>query len=535
METQIALLRDYVLQHPDLELREVYIDNGWTGTNFQRPEFLHMMDDVKSGKINCIVVKDLSRLGRNYLEAGYYLQHVFPSMQVRFISIYDGYDSATGDPDSMVIATKNIINDYYSKDISRKISAVIDSKRRQGPHYMGTPPFGYRMSTKGRKHYVIDRQAAPYLHLIFKWALEGVPSRQIAAYLNEMNAPTPFQQYYLHHPENEKAQKYKACIWRGSTVRAILLNQVYAGDYVCRKSYFRKYDISNSRYIPEDEWLVYPDTHEPYISHEDYKRLKEQITSAMKQQKEKKTRRQRQIQNQDNPLHGLVYCGECGRRMQLNKKGIDRYAWHFTCSGRENHSHIGHQPFSVEYGDLETQVLYNLQIQLKTAVDADTFLQHYSLKDAQARLKASRNASLQLLYSKQAALASKKKQAFEDLANKILDRETYQMQVHKLDQEAKWLAGDIDRAKERLKEVDAYLTPDNEWLRNFLSANISEELDSRAVHQLIDHIEVWHDRQILIVFNYADCMERFLRCMKELEIDNDRNQTPVDSIRKEVD
>ena len=110
METQIALLRDYVLQHPDLELREVYIDNGWTGTNFQRPEFSHMLEDIQAGKINCIVVKDLSRLGRNYLEAGYYLQHVFPSLQVRFIAIYDGYDSATGDPESMVIAMKNIVN-----------------------------------------------------------------------------------------------------------------------------------------------------------------------------------------------------------------------------------------------------------------------------------------------------------------------------------------------------------------------------------------------------------------------------------------
>ena len=207
METQIALLRDYVLQHPDLELREVYIDNGWTGTNFQRPEFSHMLEDIQAGKINCIVVKDLSRLGRNYLEAGYYLQHVFPSLQVRFIAIYDGYDSATGDPESMVIAMKNIVNDYYSKDISRKISAVIDMKRSQGPHYMGAPPYGYQMSTRGKKRYVIDKQAAPYLHLIFKWALEGIPPHEIASYLNEMNAPTPSQHYYQLHPDQKKAAR----------------------------------------------------------------------------------------------------------------------------------------------------------------------------------------------------------------------------------------------------------------------------------------------------------------------------------------
>ena len=199
------------------------------------------------------------------------------------------------------------------------------------------------------------------------------------------------------------------------------------------------------------------------------------------------------------------------------KKGESRCDWYFSCSGKENYAHIGHQPYSAEYGELETQVLYNLQIQLKTAIDADNFLRSRSLEDAQTRLKASRNASLQMLYSRQAAIASQKKQAFEDLASGILDKETYQMRTAKLEQEAKWLTGDIERAKRRVAEIDTYLTPDNKWLESFLSANISPDLDSRAVHLLINHIEVWHNSQILIVFNYADCMEKFLRCLKELK------------------
>ena len=160
-------------------------------------------------------------------------------------------------------------------------------------------------------------------------------------------------------------------------------------------------------------------------------------------------------------------------------------------------------------------------MQLKTAIDADNFLRSRSLEDAQTRLKASRNASLQMLYSRQAALASQKKQAFEDLASKILDKETYQMRTAKLEQEAKWLAGDIERAKKRVAEIDTYLTPDNEWLRSFLTANIAPDLDSRAVHQLISHVEVWHNHQILIVYNYADCMEKLLRCLKELKETNE--------------
>lgn len=517
METQIALLRDYVIQHPDLELREIYIDNGWTGTNFQRPEFTHLLEDVKSGKINCIVVKDLSRLGRNYLEAGYYLQHVFPSLQVRFIAIYDGYDSATGDPDSMVIAMKNIVNDYYSKDISRKISAVIDTKRSQGPHYLGHPPFGYRMSEKGKKRYVIDKEAAPYLHLIFRWALDGMPPSEIASCLNEMKAPTPYQLYYQQHPDVEKADRFRHTSWVGNSVRSILLNRTYTGDFVCRKTYFRKYDPANSGIVPEKDWIIYPDAHDAYISHEDHEQLKQRFAQSSAQFMEQRKRHLRQVRKRNDPLYGLVFCGECGRKMRLTRNGEERYQWQFTCSGKEDMAHIGHKPYAVSYGDLETQVLYNIQMQLKTAVDAEAFLRRFSLDEAQARLKASRNASLQMILSRQTAIAIREKKAFEDQANQILDRETYQMQVSKLEQEAKWVAGDIERAKKRLEEVDTYLTPDNDWLRGFLSAGISPDLDSRAVHQLIDHIEVWHDCRILIVFNYADCMEKFLLCLEELK------------------
>jgi len=161
MENQIAFLRDYVIQHPDLELTDVYVDNGWTGTNFHRPEFNRLIDDIKNGKINCIVVKDLSRFGRNYLETGYYLQKVFPSYQLRFIAVYDDYDSLTSDPDSMVISMKNIVNDYYSKDISRKISATIDLKREQGIYNWGLVPYGYIRDKENPTHLLIDKDAAP--------------------------------------------------------------------------------------------------------------------------------------------------------------------------------------------------------------------------------------------------------------------------------------------------------------------------------------------------------------------------------------
>ena len=517
MEMQIALLRDYVIQHPELELTEVYEDNGWTGTNFQRPEFNHMMEDVKAGKINCIVVKDLSRLGRNYLDAGYYLQKVFPSLQLRFIAIYDGYDSKSSDPDSMLVSMKNIVNDYYSKDISRKISATIDTKRANGPHYLGPPPYGYEMSTRGPKHYVIDKEAAPFVHLIFQWAQEGVSFHQIAMNLTDMNVPTPKQHYERKNKKEKNAETDYPAIWNSGVIRKMVLNQTYAGDFVSNKSYFRKYDPANGRMIPEEEWMIYPDTHEAYISHEAFQALKEHLKTQTEKRNRCIKRNRRQIENPDNPFSTILFCGECGRPMRLMKTGDQDGQKYYKCSGVANRTHVGHPPFRMEFGKLKTIVLYNLQTQLKLAIDADVFLKRLSPEDAQKKLKSRRFAALQMLYSKQSAITGKKQKAFEDLASGILDKETYSLQIAKLEKEAKWLEGDISRAKQRLTDVSTYFTPDNKWLHTFLNARISDELDSRAVHLLIQRIELWHDNQVRIVFGCTDWMYKLQNCIEELK------------------
>lgn len=510
METQIALLRDFVIQHPELELTEVYEDNGFTGTNFHRPEFQHMLEDIRSGKIGCIVVKDFSRLGRNYMEAGMYIQNVFPSMAVRFISVNDYYDSSTSDPESMVVAMKNIVNDYYSRDLSKKISSAIDIKRMQGPHYLGPPPYGYEMSRRGAKHYVIDREAAPFVHLIFQWAKEGVSFHQIAANLTDMRVPTPTEHYNARQNKDCPAP---SCHWNSGVIRKILLNQTYTGDFISNKSYFRKYDPANARMVPESEWIIYPDTHDAYISHEEFQALKERLTSQASQRIKSVKRHRCQQVNTENPFSDLLYCGECGRR--LSPKGPEDARW-IGCGGAANRTHVSHQPYRMDFRKMKNIVLFSLQAQLKLAVDTDRFLKRISMEEARKRLKSHRQGALQMLYAKQAEIRFRRQKAFEDLAENILDKDTYTMEIEKLTKEARWLEGDIARAKKRLEDVSTYFTLDNEWLRLFLSARISGELDSRAVHLLISRIEVWHDQQIRIVYRCADWMIQMQNYIKEL-------------------
>lgn len=510
METQIALLRDFVIQHPDLELTEVYEDNGFTGTNFHRPEFQHMLEDVKSGKISCIVVKDFSRLGRNYMEAGMYIQNVFPSMGVRFIAVNDFYDSKTSDPESMVVAMKNIVNDYYSKDLSKKISATIDIKREKGPHYLGPPPYGYEISKRGEKRYVIDREASPFVHLIFQWAKEGVSFHQIAENLKDMRVPTPKEHYDSKH---KKDCYPPACNWNSGVVRKIILNQTYTGDFISNKSYFRKYDPSNARMIPESEWIIYPNTHDAYISHEDFQELKDKLTAkSTRRMKSVKQHRRQQI-NTENPFSGLLYCGECGRR--LSPKGPENARW-IGCNGTANRTHVSHQPYRMDFGKLKNIVLINLQVQLKLAIDTDKFLKRISMEEARKRLKSRRQGALQMLYARQSEIRTQRQKAFEDLAEQILDKDTYVMEIEKLTKEARWLEGDIERAKKRLEDVSTYFTVDNEWLKLFLNARISSELDSRAVHLLISRIEVWHNQQIRIAYRCSDWMVQIQNYINEL-------------------
>lgn len=515
METQIALLRDYVIEREDMELTEVYVDNGWTGTNFNRPEFNHMLEDMEYGRINCIVVKDLSRLGRNYLEAGYYQQEVFPSYKLRFIAVYDGYDSLTSDSDSLFIGTKNIINDYYSKDISKKVSTAFDIKRKQAPLYTSRPPFGYIYSTTEPKHYVIDKPVAPYVRLIFDWALSGKNFGEIVGYLNDLHVPTPQQRYDdLHGKKDTETTKVQA--WKIGTIQKIISNRTYTGDFVCGRTRFRKYDPANNRVIPEEDWIIHPNVHDAYITHEEYEQLKEQDRIRLKSYKKNSQRRRMQEYNHTNPFNGILFCGECHRPMRLQKTGDKTSSWSYVCTGISNQKHAGHPRYSINFQKLLDIAIMNIQLQINLAVEYESFLQNISSNEMQNKLKTNRTNTIRRLQSKLAGITNRKQRAFEDLNNQILEPDTYQLQVTRLDEEARWLQGDIERAKKRLQDVDQYFTLDNEWLQTFLKARYSKEIDSRAIHLLIHRVEIWQDEQIHITYNFGDWMMPLQSCIEEL-------------------
>lgn len=232
ISTQRYMLEKYIETQPDMRLAAVFCDNGETGADFERPGFEQMMDRVRDREIDCIVVKDLSRFGRNYIEAGYYLEKIFPYLGVRFVAVNDGYDSLKDKGgNEMALSLKNLVNDLYAKDISRKIGSSLDTKRKNGEYIGAVPPYGYLKSPENRHRLVPDPDAAPVVRRIFQWKAEGMGAAQIARRLNEEGIPSPALHYYQKGIRDREPSE-TGRIWLAAGIRRMLESLVCVGHVV---------------------------------------------------------------------------------------------------------------------------------------------------------------------------------------------------------------------------------------------------------------------------------------------------------------
>ena len=232
IEGQIEICRDYVSEHPYLHLADTYVDNGWTGTNTDRPEFQRLLSDIREGKIKALVIKDFSRFSRDYIEAGNLLENIFPAMGVRFISVVDRYDSfeTDGSASSLLIPLKNLINSFYSRDQSKKVSLAVHAKQLAGEHIPSMIPYGYRKSTTQEYRFEPDPETAPIVRRIYAQFLSGIGARPIMRQLNEEGIPSPGRLRYLRG--QTKRACYSDCLWTQQVIKQILMNPTYMGDLV---------------------------------------------------------------------------------------------------------------------------------------------------------------------------------------------------------------------------------------------------------------------------------------------------------------
>lgn len=302
VSNQRAMLEDFARQR-GVPVAGLYVDDGWSGTSFDRPEFRRMLRDIEAGRVNMVITKDLSRLGRDYIMTGHYMERYFPEHRVRYISLLDGIDTGVDSSANEITPFRAIMNDMYAKDISKKISSVKRDKQRKGLFIGGKPVYGYQMHPAEKNKIVVDEGAASVVRRIFRLALEGLSCRQIAAQLNAEGIPSPGCYAGLYPSGTGQ--------WSGERISEMLQNETYIGNMVQGRrrkvSYKSKKCI---RQLPED-WVVVEGTHEPLVTPETFERVGRLLAS----------RRHTRSRTYEFPLKGLLFCHECGYPLAvLNRK-----------------------------------------------------------------------------------------------------------------------------------------------------------------------------------------------------------------------
>ena len=503
IKNQRELIREYISKHKDLELVDEYVDDGFSGTSFDRPSFRKLMEDINAGKINCIIVKDLSRLGRNYIETGKYLEKIFPFLGVRFISILDHYDSASegNDADQIIIPFKNLINDAYCRDMSTKIRSQLDVKRKNGQFIGSFACYGYQKDPKNVNRLIVDPYAANLVRMIFRMKLEGCNSLRIAEKLNEMGALPPAE-YKRSRGFNYDCgyRSGKDPKWEVISINRILTNEMYIGTMVQGLNSKISYKIKQSRPVPKEEWIRVANTHEAIIEKPVFEEVQRLLTFDTRTAPEK-----REVYT----LSGLVVCGDCGQNMVRRRvmKGGKQYTY-YHCSTYKNGDGCSAHLINAE--KLEQLVLEAIQKQIALLLQAESILQKIDrIPEEQIFIKAISQQLAELNRTIE-RYRNLKTQTYVDMLDEVISKTEYKDINRRFSER-------LDRAKAQQKELLAdkhrllknktHLKP---WLEVFKKYRNIEKLERNIAVALIDRIIVYGKDKITICFHYQDEMKEML-------------------------
>ena len=522
IENQTSICKEYVEEHPDLKLYDIYEDNGKKGTNFDRPEFNRLMDDVRAGKVKCVLVKDLSRFGRDYIEAGEYLEKIFPFLGVRFISITDGYDSLTaGDAEgALMIPLKNMINDVYAKDISRKIITSFRARQEKGEYLPAFPPYGYVKSKTKAYRYEVDEEVAPYVRMIFEWKAAGVSHSEICKRLNDMGAVTPARRKVelgIWH-----AEKYKHTIWHGRTIIDIMKNATYTGTLVYGRMPKSLYQGIKCHRAKPDEWRCIPDAHEAIVSQELFDKV-QKIFDERSERMQKKWAESKQVRDKIvNLFVKRIYCGDCGKRMRFVKgnnalRDKNFYYTNYVCGGYLDSGYRNCTRHSIRYQDVVDAVFAAMQVQMEYALNQEKMMQKLRGTAKERNLIDQYVAKVNYLTQELKKVNSRREGLFESFAEGILDEADYQYAKKSYDEEYASLEKQLSEAKSRKKELDGVLTANNEWLQAMHKVEDATELDQDLVNALVKKVLIYEDNRVEVEFKFREQKDVFDRILGEMK------------------
>ena len=493
---QRELLRDYISQRPELREYAVRIDDGFSGSTFDRPSFQKMIEDVKAGRTDCIIVKDLSRFGRNYLDAGEYIEKIFPFLGVRFIAVNDNYDSL-GDKkasDDLIIPFKNLINEAYCRDISVKIRSQLEIKRKNGQFLGSFAAFGYLKDEQDKNKLVVDQYAADIVRDIFKWKLEGVSPQDIADALNRLGVLSPMEyKRFLGMKFTTSFKTNAKAVWSAGTVIRILKNPIYTGVLVQGKETTPSYKVHKRIIKDESEWTVIEDSHEAIISKIDFDSVQKVLKCDTRRSPGGKA---------VGLFSGMIFCGDCGASMvrKTVPAGEKKYVYYVCSAHKQDKSCSPHRMRDVA---LEEIVLDSVKQHIREVIDMSellTITDTAPLRTAQAQ-KVQRQ--LDKKHEEYEKLQKLLMSLYENLTEGIIDREEYTRLKASFTARADEAEKQMDALRENLKEIQNHGT-ENAWMNEFTKRQGLTSLDRAVVVALIDKILIHSNDVVEIMYRWQD-------------------------------
>lgn len=492
---QRDLILSYLSDKPDIQLAAVRIDDGFSGATFDRPAFLEMIEDIKAGKVNCVIVKDLSRFGRNFVEAGRYIDQIFPEYGVRFIAINDNFDSARGrsQSDNILLPFLNLVNDAFCRDISVKVRSQLEIKRRKGDFIGSFAVYGYLKDPSDHHKLIVDEFAATVVQDIFKWKIEGASQQRIAAKLNEEGVLSPMEykrfcglSYYSGFQVNPQSK------WTAVAVGRILKNEWYIGTLVQGKRTTPNHKVKKTIEKPPEKWIRIENNHARIVSRQDFA-----IVGQLLSHDTRVPPRQETV----SLFSGLIFCAGCGQNMVKNSvcRNGKTYGYYICCTNRTTKACSSHR---IPEKAVKAAVLASLRQHMGIILPFDKIPaytgsfspQQMQISKSDSRLKQ-KQQEIRRYRQLEAALC-------EALRNGILDRWEYQEMKTLYDNKLSAAREAEIRLQQEQKNRLQNRTGGALWMEKFKACNEIDGLDRRIAVMLIDRIVVYEDCRIDIHFRY---------------------------------
>ncbi len=500
---QIAGCEHYIAEHADLTLVETYVDNGESGTKFDRPAFNRLMQDIRTGKIKCIVVRDLSRFGRDYIETGTYLERVFPSLNVRFIAINEQYDSfgVQGQGESLMIPLQNMINNLYAKDISRKVFTAHRTRMTAGSFKRSTLPYGY-MLDETRCQVLVDEVAAPYVRLLFQWKLEGVSIRQMIEQLEQLGAPNARQRKAETGVQGGDVSKNSG--WHFSTIQNMLHNHTYIGHTVIGKkvrSYYK--GVRCKTYKDPEDWIVIENTHPAIVSVEDFEAVQALFAEGSNRRQASMTKTAQARAEIVNVLQGKIFCADCMSPMTLLREHTGkRLGGRYKCLRYQRKKEC--TKHSMQHKVVEAKVLAAIQLQVKASLSQQANFAQQSKSEAEQQRTAQCNAQLARLTLQRSSVQKKRTRLYEDFVDGVLSEEEYAFAKKTYADEYEQLEKDLAQATQQRTAMQALATSQKQYHALMKSFGKLKKLTPAICDAMVEKVLVHEGGDVEVVMKYHD-------------------------------